>query len=57
MEKKGNISKNGLNNMGKWEPKPVTKIKIVVTQKKRSILSGFFSRAPRIARITAIKPK
>ena len=43
--------------MGKWEPKPVIKIKAVIIQKKRLVLSGFLIRAPIEARINATKPK
>ena len=56
-EKNGNISKNGLYNKGKWDPKPVIKIKAKVIQKKRLISSGFFNKAPKEASNKTIKPR
>ena len=57
LEKKGKIEKNGLNNIGKNDPNPVTKTKIVVIQKNKLSLSGFFNKAPKMAKIMATNPR
>ena len=55
-EKNGNNEKKGLYRIEKKEPKPVMRIKIVITKNISSDLSGFFSKTPKIAKIKTTKP-
>ena len=55
-EKNGNNEKKGLYSIEKKEPKPVIRTKIVITQNINSDLSGFFSKAPTMAKIKTTKP-